>query len=59
MITLRMRSFGLHPHTRIVVASDLIVILIADAAWYHRRSALSPCDLAGGFSLVLGGGLAS
>jgi hypothetical protein len=37
MITLRMRSFGLHPHTRIVVASDLIVILIADATWQDRR----------------------
>jgi hypothetical protein len=36
MITLRMRSLGLHPHTRIVVASDLIVVVIADAAWHHR-----------------------
>jgi len=36
MITLRMRSSGLHPHTRIVVASDLIVVVIADAAWHHR-----------------------
>jgi hypothetical protein len=36
MITLRMPVVGLHPHTRIVVASDLIVVLIADAARHHR-----------------------
>jgi hypothetical protein len=32
-----MRSLGWHPHIRIVVAGDLIVILIADATWHHRR----------------------
>jgi hypothetical protein len=53
MITLRMRSLGLHPHARIVVASDLIVVVIADAAW-HRPVGPQSCNLAGGFSLVLG-----
>jgi hypothetical protein len=36
MITLRMRSLGLHPQRRIVVGSDLIVVVIAATPWRHR-----------------------
>jgi len=54
MITLRMRSLGLHPHTRIVVANDLIVVVIADAASHHRPVGPQSCNLPVGFSLVLG-----